>query len=60
MSIEDRIKATAKDVEGKIQEAAGEVTDNPKAKAEGEAKQAEAKIRHGVEDAKDGVKNMLN
>lgn len=29
MSIEDKIKAAAKNIEGKIQEAVGEVTGNP-------------------------------
>jgi uncharacterized protein YjbJ (UPF0337 family) len=53
MSIENRLKATAKNIEGKIQEAVGEVTGNPNDKAEGKAKQAEAKVRHSVENVKD-------
>jgi uncharacterized protein YjbJ (UPF0337 family) len=60
MSIEDRVKATAKNVEGKIQEAVGEVTGDPKDKAEGKAKQAESKIRHGVENVKDEVKKTMD
>lgn len=44
MSTEDRLKATAKNVEGKIQEAIGEVTGNPQDKAEGKEKQAEAQV----------------
>jgi uncharacterized protein YjbJ (UPF0337 family) len=58
MSIKDRAKATAKNVEGKIQEAMGNVTDNPKAQSEGKAKQVEAKIRHTTEDVKDEVKKI--
>lgn len=60
MSIEDRAKAVAKNVEGKAQEAMGEVTGDPKDKAEGKAKQAESKVRHGVEDAKDEVKKVID
>lgn len=60
MSLEDRIKATAKNVEGKIQETVGEVTGDPRAKAEGQAKQAEAAGRHTVEDVKDDVKRIID
>jgi uncharacterized protein YjbJ (UPF0337 family) len=60
MSIEDRARATAKNVEGKIQEAVGEVTGNPEDKLEGEAKQSEARIIHLVENAKDEIKKAIN
>jgi uncharacterized protein YjbJ (UPF0337 family) len=60
MSIEDRAKATAKDLEGKAQEALGKVTDSPEDQAAGKAKQAEAKARHAGEDVKDGVKKALD
>ncbi len=60
MSIEDRAKAIGKNIEGKAQEAVGEVTGDPQDKAEGKAKQAEAKVRHGVEDAKDEVKKAID
>jgi uncharacterized protein YjbJ (UPF0337 family) len=60
MSIEDRIKATAKNVEGKIQEAVGEVTGDPQDKAEGKAKQAESRVRHEVENVKDEVKKAMD
>lgn len=59
MSLEDRIKATAKNVEGKIQEAVGEVTGSEKDKLEGQAKQAEAQGRHTVENLKDKAKEIL-
>jgi len=39
MSIEDKIKATAKDAEGRLQAAAGDITGDDRMKAEGEAKQ---------------------
>ncbi len=57
MSIEDRSKATAKNVEGKAQEAWGNVTGDPADKAEGKAKQGEAEVRHAVEDVKDNIKD---
>jgi uncharacterized protein YjbJ (UPF0337 family) len=60
MSIEDRAKATAKNIEGKIQEGIGEVTGDPQQKAEGKAKQAESKVRHTVEDVKDEVKKAVD
>ncbi|TVP61397.1 MAG: CsbD family protein [Leptolyngbya sp. LCM1.Bin17] len=60
MSIEDRAKATAKNVEGKAQAAMGEVTGDPKDKAEGNAKQAEAELTHAKEDAKDKLKDVID
>ncbi|MGB3136434.1 MAG: CsbD family protein [Nodosilinea sp.] len=60
MSIEDRAKAAAKDVEGKLQEAGGKITGDREAQAKGKAKQAEAEVRDSVEDAKDGVKRAID
>jgi uncharacterized protein YjbJ (UPF0337 family) len=60
MSIENRIEATAKNIEGKIQEVVGEITGNPNDKAEGKAKQAEAQVRHSVENLKDEVKKAID
>ncbi|MDX2100417.1 MAG: CsbD family protein [Leptolyngbyaceae cyanobacterium bins.59] len=60
MSIEDRAKATGKNIEGKVQEAVGNVTGNPEHEAEGKAKQAEAKLRHGVENVKDDLKDAVD
>ncbi|MBN3962472.1 CsbD family protein [Nostoc sp. NMS8] len=59
MSIEKRIEATAKNIEGKIQEVVGEITGNPQDKAEGQAKQAEAQVSHTVENIKDEVKKIV-
>ena len=59
MSTEDRIKATAKNIEGKAQEVLGEITGNPQDKAEGQAKQAEAQIQHEVENAKEQIKKAV-
>jgi uncharacterized protein YjbJ (UPF0337 family) len=59
MSLEDKAKATAKNIEGKAQEALGNVTGDTEDKAEGKAKQAESAVRHGAEDVKDKVKKEL-
>lgn len=59
MSTEDRMKATAKNIEGKAQEVLGEITGNPQDKAEGQAKQAEAQMQHEVENAKEQVKKAV-
>lgn len=60
MSTKDRAEATAKNLEGKAQEAMGEVTGDPKDKAEGKAKQGEAKTKHAVEDVKDKAKEVID
>jgi uncharacterized protein YjbJ (UPF0337 family) len=60
MSLEKRAKATAKNIEGKAQEAAGNVTGDPEDKAKGKAKQAESEVRHGIEDVKDNVKKKMD
>jgi uncharacterized protein YjbJ (UPF0337 family) len=60
MSLEDKARATAKNIEGKAQEALGNITGDPEDKAAGKAKQAEAELRHGVEDVKDGVKKAID
>ncbi len=44
MSLENKAKATAKNIEGKIQEAVGEITGDTKTQAEGQAKQVEASV----------------
>jgi len=60
MSIEERVEATAKNVEGKAQEAIGEVTGDPKDKAEGKSKQVEAETQHAKEDVKDNLKRQID
>ncbi len=59
MSMEDRAKATAKNLEGKAQEAMGNITGDTDDKAAGKAKQAEAGVRHSVEDVKDEIKKAV-
>jgi uncharacterized protein YjbJ (UPF0337 family) len=60
MSIEDRAEAVAKNIEGKIQEAASELTGDPKDKAEGQAKQDQAAAIHLQEDIKDKAKEIID
>ena len=60
MSLEDRADATATNIEGKAQQAMGEMTGDPKDKGEGKAKQAEAQVQHSIEDVKDKAKEKLD
>ena len=60
MSIEKRLKATAKNIEGKAQEVAGKVTGDPEEQSAGKVKQTEASARHALEDAKDKIKKALD
>jgi uncharacterized protein YjbJ (UPF0337 family) len=60
MSIENRVKATIKNVEGKLQEAVSEVTGNPDDKIQGQAKQSESRVLHVVENAKDEIKKIID
>ncbi|WP_016951438.1 CsbD family protein [Anabaena sp. PCC 7108] len=60
MSLENRIKATAKNIEGKVQEVVGNVTGDPEDQAEGQAKQVEASGIHVVENVKDQVKKIID
>lgn len=60
MSIENRAEATAKNIEGKIQEAVGELTGNSQDRAEGQIKQAEAEAMHTKENIKDTIKDKID
>lgn len=48
-----RVKADAKEFEGKTQESIGNVTGNQGDRLAGKVKQAEGKVRSAVEDVKD-------
>jgi uncharacterized protein YjbJ (UPF0337 family) len=60
MSIKDRADATAKNVEGKLQEATGKVTGNTSDEVKGKAKQGQAKAEHARGDVKDEVKRAID
>ena len=55
MSIENQ----AKNIEGKVQAAAGEVTGNSEDKLAGNAKQAQSKVSQGTEDLKDKAEDVV-
>jgi uncharacterized protein YjbJ (UPF0337 family) len=56
----DQITGTTKDIAGKIQEKAGNITGSKEDQAEGLAKQVEGKIQKGVGDAKETVKDAVD
>lgn len=60
MSIEDRAKAVAKNIEGKAQEALSDLTGNPEDKVEGQVKQDQAAAMHAKEDVKDAAKDIVD
>ncbi len=59
MSMDKKVEATMKNIEGKAQEMMGEITGDPKDQAEGKAKQAEASAQHTVENIKDAAKQNI-
>jgi hypothetical protein len=60
MTFEDKIKATAKDAEGRLQAAAGEITGDDRLKAEGEAKQVQAQMMDAAGTVKDKVQDAID
>ncbi|RYG14186.1 MAG: CsbD family protein [Caulobacteraceae bacterium] len=53
----DRIEGAAKNIGGKIKEAAGKVTGDEKLKAEGKADQVEGKVQNTVGGIKDTLRD---
>ncbi len=60
MGLQDRVKASAKNVEGKAQEVLGNITGDPKDQVAGKAKQAQAGLEHAVEDVKEKARDIAN
>lgn len=56
MADHDRIEGAAKNIGGKIKEAAGKVTGDEKLKAEGRAEQVEGKVQNAVGGLKDTLR----
>jgi uncharacterized protein YjbJ (UPF0337 family) len=54
----DQVKGGAKDIAGKIQEAAGKLTGSKEQQAKGLAKQVAGKLQKGAGDAKESVKDL--
>jgi len=59
VNLPERVKAGAKDLEGKTQEAIGNLTGDRKDQMVGKAKQVESKTRNLIEDAKDKVQELF-
>lgn len=52
----NRVEAMTKNIEGKAQEAIGNVTGDPKNQMMGKAKQVESQAKNAAEDVKDNLK----
>ncbi|PZX19705.1 CsbD-like protein [Palleronia aestuarii] len=53
----DKAEGAAKEVGGKVKEAAGKATNNERLKHEGQGDQVEGKAQKGVGKAKDAIKH---
>jgi uncharacterized protein YjbJ (UPF0337 family) len=58
MTLEDKIKATAKNAEGHLEAAAGAITSDENLKTEGEAKQVQAQLIDAAGTVKDKVQQV--
>ena len=56
----DRVEGAAKNIGGKIKEAAGKLTGDEKLKAEGRADQAAGKVQNAVGGLKDTLRDKRN
>ncbi len=56
----DRIEGAAKNMGGKVKEAAGDLTGDQKMKAEGKADQMEGKVQNTVGGVKDTLRDHRN
>jgi uncharacterized protein YjbJ (UPF0337 family) len=56
----DQVKGKAKDIAGKVQEKAGELTGSDKQQVKGLKNQAEGKIQKGLGDAKEAFDDATN
>ena len=60
MNLKKKAKANAKNIEGKFQELAGNVTNNQELKHKGKSKQVEAEVRQKVDEVKDDTKKIID
>ena len=60
MADHDRVEGAAKNMGGKIKEAAGKVTGDTKLQAEGKADQVEGKVQNAVGGVKDSLRDNRN
>jgi len=57
MGLDDKLKNTAQDLQGKGKEAAGKATDDERLEAEGKGDQVSANLKQAGEKVKDAFKN---
>ena len=57
MADHDRIEGAAKNMGGKVKEAAGKMTGDTKLQAEGKADQVEGKVQNAVGGVKDSLRD---
>ena len=60
MANEDQAKGTAKEWTGKVQQAAGDLTDDPNLKAQGQQSEVEGKSQGALGKAKDAVASVVD
>jgi uncharacterized protein YjbJ (UPF0337 family) len=56
----DEIKGKMKEAEGRVQDAFGDLTNNPRDDQAGKAKQAEGKVQQGVGTVKDALHRAID
>jgi uncharacterized protein YjbJ (UPF0337 family) len=56
----DEIKGKLKEAEGRVQDAFGDLTNNPRDDQAGKAKQAEGKVQQGVGKVKDTLHRAID
>ena len=59
MGIEDKARNAAEDLQGKVKEGWGKLTDDERLEAEGKADQVQAKVKKSIEEAKDAAADAL-
>ena len=55
----DRVEGAAKNMKGKVKEAAGKLTGDAKLKSEGKADQAAGKLQNAVGGVKDAIRDAM-
>ena len=56
----DRVEGAAKNMGGKVKEAAGDITGDQKLKTEGKADEVEGKVQNTVGGVKDAMRDQRN
>lgn len=59
MGIENKARNTAEDLQGKVKEGWGKLTDDERLEAEGRLDQAQAKAKKAGEELADGINDAL-